>query len=87
MTDDPKLYLTTLRLIAVKYLSGAREQSEVNRIAVESRKINNYDKEAEENGWRFCERCNSYEEYDDDKCARCSAPLYKYSARGEQGVR
>lgn len=84
MTDDLQLRLTTLRRMAVERLETAHE---TEKIATETRKIHNYDTIAEESGWRFCERCNSYEEYDDDKCKRCSNPLYRYSARGEGNAR
>jgi len=84
MTKDLRAVMTVHRRLAREHLDSASSPGE---IAIENGKIHNYDKIAEDNGWRFCERCGSYEEYDNDKCKRCSNPLYKYSARGEQNVR
>lgn len=57
------------------------------KLATNRTSVQNYDTVAEDNKWRYCERCGTYEEYEDDKCKRCGAPLFKYSARGEGVVR
>ena len=65
-----------------RLLLSMRRKLATTRISVQ-----NYDKVAEDNKWRYCERCETYEEHDDDKCKRCGAPLYKYSTRGEGNAR
>lgn len=77
-----KLLLTTRRRMAI-----LRKRVTLGETKDSGQEINEYDKTAEEHGWRYCEKCGTYEEYDDDKCKSCGAPLFKYSARGEGNVR
>ena len=81
--EDFRLLLGARRRQAADKLRDARACEKADVAEAQTGKIQNYDKVAEENGWRYCEKCGSYEGYDDDKCRRCGAPLFKYSARGE----